>query len=694
MRPRNKTVTSILVAALFAGTLALGQAVPAAAAGTTYYVDATTGSDANSGSTAATAWKSLSKVNALTLAPGDNVLLRAGSVWQNQYLDLRGSGTAGSPIVVGSYGAGARPRIDFGNSSVGGEGFGVRITNGSYWHIAGLEVTSGTQSTSMRRNGILILGSGAGGGAFRHIQIVGNWVHHIYGNDRRTGGINIHARQSSGAVESTWDDVLIQDNIVDDVADTGIQTMTDALLDGSTWTHRTDAFTRLAIRGNTVTAIHRDGILTRASTGALIEHNTTDRIGKYTTADTSVVKYLPAVGVVAAQWAYSSDRATFQYNQASRTRRIEGDGQPWDFDVDVTNSVYQYNYSFLNEGGTLLMMDGTAGNVFRYNISQDDFDRSGGAFSIPFGGGSLDVYNNVFYRSAERTGLLTTSNSAGRATYRNNVFYNLGSGSYGVGGGAVYASNTFFGAHATVAPDATRLTSDPGFTAPGGATSITDAAAAYTLSAGSASRDSGVVIAGNGGVDFSGRLLPATGVDRGAVEGTPAAPASASATFETGSLGSWAPVTGAWTVGGMPGSLTSATASAESIASAGSLDWADYTVDARVSVDSPSGNVGVLVRYTDASNFLMLRVNDATDSVELYRRSGGAFTLVTSAAVPVTPGRFVALRADAQGPVVTGWVDGVKLVSWTNPAATFATGKVGVRAAAAAARADEIVVRR
>lgn len=693
MRPATRRFAPLLAAALLAATLTAVPVGPAAAVGSIYYVDAASGSDANSGGAPASAWKTLAKVNATTLGPGDRVLLRAGQVWLNQYLDLRGSGTASSPIVVGSYGSGARPRIDFGNTSVGGEGFGVRITNGSFWHVQNLEITSGSQATSLRRNGILILGAGAGGGAFSHIRVVNNWIHHIYGNDRRSGGINIHARQSSGAVESTWDDVLIQDNIVDDVADTGIQTMTDSLLSGSTWTHRIDAFTHLVIRGNAVTAVHRDGILARASTGALVERNTTDRIGKYTTVDTAVVKYLPAVSVVAAQWAYSSDRATFQYNQASRTRRIDGDGQPWDFDVDVTNSVYQYNYSYLNEGGTLLLMNDTSGNVFRYNISQDDLDRSGGAFSIPFGGGSLDVYNNVIFRSAGSTGRLTTSNSAGLATYRNNVFYNLGTGTYGVGGGASYASNTFYGANATVAPDAARLTADPGFAAPGGATSISDAAAAYTLAAGSASRDSGLTITGNGGLDFSGRLLPGAGVDRGAVEGAPATALSATADFEGGSLAGWTSVVGLWTSEGVPGSLTSQAATAESIASAGSTAWSDYTAEARISIDSPSGNAGVLFRYADASNFLMLRLNDATGAVELYRRSAGTFTLLASAAVDVTPGRFVSLRVDARGSTVTGWVDGEPLVTWTNTAGGFATGKVGVRAAASAARVDAVTVR-
>ncbi|WP_291052751.1 hypothetical protein [Herbiconiux sp.] len=686
---------AVAALALLGGLLVAAPAAPAQAVGTTYYVDSAAGNDANGGTSEAAPWKTLAKVNTLTPGPGTRILLKAGAVFTNQYLDLTGSGTAADPISIGRYGSGARPKIDFGNTAVGGEGFGVRVTNGSYWTIADLEITSGQQATSMRRNGILILGAGAGGGAFTGIRILNNSVHDVFGRDRRTGGINIHARQAAATdPESTWDDVLIQGNTVDNVADTGIQTMTDAYTTGSSWTHTTDAFTHLVIRRNTVTRIHRDGILVRAGVDPLVEYNTTDRIGKYTDVDTAVVSYLPAVSVVAAQWSYYTSGAVFQYNEASRTRRIDGDGQPWDFDTKVTNSVYQYNYSHDNEGGTLLMMDQTSNNVFRYNISQNDLDRSSGAFSIPFGGGALAVYNNVFYRSQGQTGLLTTSNSAGVATYTNNIFHNAASGTYAIGGGAVYANNTFFGANASAAPHSGKLTNDPQLASPGGATSITDAAAAYSLASTSPSRDSGAVVASNGGLDFAGRALyQGTAPDRGALEGGAAAVLSAD-TFESGGFGGWAAVSGSWAAGGVPGALRQSGLTGEAIASAGSTAWTDYSATARLAVSTPGGNAGLLVRYTDSANFVMLRLNLGTGAVELYTKVAGTLTLVASQPVAVAPGRLVSLRADVRGSTVQGWVDGRSVISWTNPVAgQLAAGKVGVRSAASAAVVDEVVVR-
>src|SRR5579859_3859203 len=47
-----------------------------AASATTYYVSASTGNDANAGTSAVAAWQTVSKVNAAVLQAGDSVLFR------------------------------------------------------------------------------------------------------------------------------------------------------------------------------------------------------------------------------------------------------------------------------------------------------------------------------------------------------------------------------------------------------------------------------------------------------------------------------------------------------------------------------------------------------------------------------------------------------------------------------------------
>lgn len=84
------------------------------ATGTTYYVDSKSGSDSNDGTSESKAFKKLDKVNALNLEPGDTVLLKKGSVFEDQALQFtkEDSGTAEAPVKISTYGEGDRPQIN------------------------------------------------------------------------------------------------------------------------------------------------------------------------------------------------------------------------------------------------------------------------------------------------------------------------------------------------------------------------------------------------------------------------------------------------------------------------------------------------------------------------------------------------------------------------------------------------------
>lgn len=74
------------------------------------YVDFTNGNDENIGTSADEAWKTLSKVNSISLDPGDIVGLKCGEVWR-ETLVPPSSGVSGNPIKITKYGAGADPII-------------------------------------------------------------------------------------------------------------------------------------------------------------------------------------------------------------------------------------------------------------------------------------------------------------------------------------------------------------------------------------------------------------------------------------------------------------------------------------------------------------------------------------------------------------------------------------------------------
>ena len=80
--------------------------------GTTYYVSSIDGDDSNDGLSEDKAFATLDKINEITLQPGDEVLLEKGSVFEDQALHIKGSGSEEAPIIVSTYGEGDRPQIN------------------------------------------------------------------------------------------------------------------------------------------------------------------------------------------------------------------------------------------------------------------------------------------------------------------------------------------------------------------------------------------------------------------------------------------------------------------------------------------------------------------------------------------------------------------------------------------------------
>jgi len=103
---------------------------------TTYYVDAVNGSNTNTGTSPDKAWQTVGHVNSISFSPGDSILFKCGNYW-TYGLDIRSSGTAGNPIVYGSYGTGSKPKLNVADYI----DFGISIINRHYITIDNIEVT-------------------------------------------------------------------------------------------------------------------------------------------------------------------------------------------------------------------------------------------------------------------------------------------------------------------------------------------------------------------------------------------------------------------------------------------------------------------------------------------------------------------------------------------------------------------------
>lgn len=456
-----------------------------------YYVDAVNGNDENDGHSIGTAWKTLEKVNSHTFEAGESILLRSGGVWEGQ-LWPKGSGTEGNPIKIGSYGEGERPVIN-------GAGVlnAVYLENQEYWEIADLEVTNISNSEDARE-GIKVTAD-ITDRFLSHIVIKNCYVHDVTGTMSRkdTGGI---------FVTGNYNGVLIENNTVRDVYRTGILSR---------------AKRNVVIRNNMVDSIGGDGIqVGGGSMSPLIEYNVAkDCYNRYTAGEYNV-----------AIWPYDTNDAVLQYNEAYLTHNTL-DGQGFDCDYMCNGTIFQYNYSHDNEGGFMLICSVSnqpdyesfnRNSIIRYNISQNDRNR---IFQIHSSGTQgTQIYNNTIYIGEGLSPKIydfDTFRHPGTVYSYNNIFYNVGNGtySYGLQNYHVFEHNLFYGNHPSSEPnDPYKVTADPKLAAPGTGGIGWDTTTGYQLTAGSAAINAGKYIQNNGGKDYWGNALYNGAPDIGAHE--------------------------------------------------------------------------------------------------------------------------------------------------------------------------------
>lgn len=137
MRNRLRYATAVLFAAVFFAIVLLAKQGHAEAA--VYYVDngASSGcSNAGSGTSTSAPWCDFTPVNAATFAAGDQILLKSGATWTGQTLNLKGNGTAASPILLSSYGTGSKPIISPGTM----DSVAILLNGYGGWKFTNLEL--------------------------------------------------------------------------------------------------------------------------------------------------------------------------------------------------------------------------------------------------------------------------------------------------------------------------------------------------------------------------------------------------------------------------------------------------------------------------------------------------------------------------------------------------------------------------
>lgn len=359
----------------------------------TYYVDSFNGDDDADGLSEESAWKSLDKLNAIQFQPGTQILFKRGGVWNGQFKP-KGSGTADAPIIVDAYGENPSRPIINGNgisnletANVTAEG-AIHLYNVSYWEVNGLEVTNqGADIVGADRVGIMVYAGG--NGYVEHIYINDVYVHDVNTDcdgDKLTGGIIFlgDTRDEKGNatdIPSGFKDIRVEDSHIKNVAIEGLRTKTYRNGSNTGSIKNYD----VVFRNNLIEDIHGDGIvLAEIASGGLAEKNI---VRRHSTC--------PKSRNYAGLWLYQTDGVIIQYNEVYDGVHGYNDGEAFDFDIGTKNNIYQYNYSHNNKGGFLLTMTSAGvGNVFRYNISQNDGNGNEIFFCM---NDRVKIYNNTIY---------------------------------------------------------------------------------------------------------------------------------------------------------------------------------------------------------------------------------------------------------------------------------------------------------
>lgn len=529
--------------------------------GTTYYVSAT-GSDAAAGTSPATAWQTITKVNASTFVAGDSIRFKGGNSFSGAlvFSNSNASGTATSPITVDVYNSSTPATINSTTSA------GLTVTN-----TAGI----------IFRN-LTFVGSGGGnttpGLSFNNSQASNTklsfvWLENLDVSGYGYNGIEfVGSNGTSGFTNVSLINVASHGNTLTYNGANGSSGIVTYSTTGygsgrsnpshtNIYIYKCQAYNNIGAAGSTNWV--GSGILIGEAANAVITNCVAHHNGSANTFSGG------PIGI----WAFDSVEVVIQnsesYSNSTSASGIDGGG--FGLDGGTFGCIIQDNYSHNNQGAGFQLYsynDGTVtaanDNIIRYNITENDatFNSSNQQASINVGMDSaivnnFQIYNNTVYQSGASSiavgfrngggtlsGIFTNNiiytngktlvhtaatNPSGVSLFNNDYFFSAGSfsvnwnnvaySSFAAWQAAVPAIETFRGANVG-------LTSDPGLTNVGAGGTLYPAATttlnAYKFAGASPMINAGLDPVKNfavspGTVDYFGTAIPA-GIDVGAYE--------------------------------------------------------------------------------------------------------------------------------------------------------------------------------
>lgn len=352
---------------------------------TTYYFDSVSGDDNNEGLDEAHPKKSLDAAagiakNAKESTP-TKLLFKAGSEYTGKLTLEKFKAKDESPLIVDVYGKSESASYCKINGRSNDNCIEVKASN---IRLGGFELTApdgfrGIHVTTPKKD------------AMTNVVIHDNYIHdinfklgsYVLPTDQseldstsiqnicpdsrfsyNCGGIIFEADTPLAKGASWYENIWVDDNIIERVARTGIWVFSNwAQRPGIDWgsnPYYSDDIGwyphhNVNIRGNDIFYSGGDGVIIGASVDGFIEYNTCYH-----------AQCLPRPNYVCAGiWSHSCKNFVFQFNESAYTHTAR-DGEGFDIDIGNSDILFQYNYAHHNDGGGLLCCNTTT-NLVKYD---------------------------------------------------------------------------------------------------------------------------------------------------------------------------------------------------------------------------------------------------------------------------------------------------------------------------------------
>ncbi len=345
-------------------------------AGTTYYVDSLNGNDSNNGTSPEKAWKTLTHASNHTYSPGDEILLKKGSVFFGGFF-ARGDGTEESPITLATYGEGEMPLLTNAENDPQDQAV-VSIRDVSHWVVKDIEITAPDGT------GILICFDTR---MVEDITVENVVMHDIqnYASDSYYSETRAALRMigNCGAEYAHLSDIHINNC---EIYNCGYGIFAGGHFVSEEPNSEKHPYNKdILVENCSIYNLHDDGFILSDS----------ERI---TLRNTSIINTCLSSGIYATAptWTWGVTEALIENCEIAGAKNIK-DGMACDFDDHTDNSTYQYIYSHDNVRfmWNCIYIEDHFNNTVRYCLSVNDNITTNGGGHGDFPEQNFKFYNNT-----------------------------------------------------------------------------------------------------------------------------------------------------------------------------------------------------------------------------------------------------------------------------------------------------------